>query len=96
MQPVPKKAQKIIAFIPGLNLFCLPIFIYNSFFVKFTLKDYLRSWIYLVFPAVFLRILCEIISYSFPTISVVLGYICTYLTLLVVGLRLIKYQEHYL
>ena len=95
MKPVSKKMQKIIAFIPGLNIFSLPIFIYNTFRVKFTLKDYLRSWKYLVFPAVLLVILREVVICCFPTISVICGHICTYLILLVVGLRLIKFQECY-
>ena len=96
MIPVSKKVQRLIAFIPGLNLFCLPIFIYNSFFVKFTFKDYLRSLTYLVFPAIFVVLFRKIIVYSFPASSVGFGHICTYLILLVVGLRLIKFQERYL
>ena len=95
MKPVPKKAQRIVAFIPGLNLFCLPIFIYNRFFVKFTFKDYLWSLVYLVFPAIFVAILRKIIICSFPASSVGFGHICTYLILLIVGLRLITFQERY-
>ena len=96
MKPISIKAQRIIALVPGLNLLCLPIFIYNSFLAKFTLKDYLRSWIYFVFPAAFVVILCKIIIYYLPTIGVAFSYICTYVSLLVVGLRLTEYQERYL
>ena len=96
MTPVSTKVQRILAFIPGLNLFCLPIFIYNLLLARITLKDYLRSLIYYAFPAVFLEVLREIISCCFPAISVIVGYICTYLASLIVGLRLVKFQERYL
>ena len=96
MKPVPKKVQRIIAFIPGINLFCLPIFIYNSFFIKLTFKNYLRSLVYLVFPAIFVGILRKIFIYYFPASSVGFGHVCTYLILLIVGLRLISFQERYL
>ena len=96
MKPISTKAQKIIALVPGLNLLCLPIFIYNSFFVKFTFKDYLRSWIYFVFPALLVVIARKIIVYIFPAICVGFEYICTYLILFIVGLRLVEYQEHYM
>lgn len=95
MKPLSLKMLKRISFVPGLNLLCLPAFIYNSFFVKFTFKDYLRSWKYLVFPAVFLVILHAIVVKCFPTTSIIYGYIHTYLLLTVVGLRLTKYQENY-
>lgn len=96
MKPISNRTQIIIAFLPLLNLFCLPLFIYNSFFVNFTLKDYLRSWVYLVFPAVFVVILREVIICCIPSINVVFKEVCTYLILLIVGLRLAKYQERYM
>lgn len=95
MKPISKKKQRILAFIPWLNLFCLPIFIYNSFFVNFTFKDYLRGWIYLIFPAVFVVGLREIIVAVFPVIGFEVGHICNYLVMLIVGLRLAKYQEQF-
>ena len=96
MKPISTEAQRIIAWIPGLNLLCLPMFIYNSFFAKFTFKDYLRSWRYLVFPAIIVAILQKTIICIFPSISIGFEYTCTYLILLIVGLRLVDYQEHYM
>lgn len=96
MKPIPIRVQKIIAYIPGVNLLCLAIFVYNSFCVKFTLKDYLRSWKFLVFPAILLLVFREIVIYNFPAVSAVFGNICNYLILVVVGLQLVKYQERYL
>ena len=96
MKPISNRSQIIIAFLPLLNLFCLPLFIYNSFLAKFTLKDYLRSWVYLIFPAVFVVILREVIIFFFFLINDVFKNVCTYLILLIVGLRLAKYQERYM
>ena len=96
MRPVSTKTQKFIAFIPGVNLFCLPIFIYNLLIHKTTLKVFLHSWVYLVFPAIFFPILQGIICYYRPASSAIVEHPCTYLTLLVVGLRLIKFQERHL
>ena len=95
MKPIPIKAQRIIAFIPGLNLLCLPIFIYNSFFTKFTLKDYLWSWVFLLFPAVFLGILREIVVTLFPATGVIVSHAFNYIILLLAGHRLVEFQERY-
>ena len=96
MKPVSIKAQKIIMLIPGLNILCVAIFVYNSFGAKFTLTDYLRSWLFLLFPAVFVAIVFEIVFLCFPGSISILGHIRNYLVCLIVGLRLVKYQETYL
>ena len=95
MKPISTKTQRMIALIPGLNLFCLPIFIYNSFFAKFTQKDYLVSWIFYLFPAVFLGILRELVVPLLPTAGVIVGHAFNYVICLLVGYRLVEFQEHY-
>ena len=95
MKPISIKMQKSIALIPGLNLLCLPIFIYNSLVAKFTLKDYLRSWIFYLFPAVLLGILRELAVPLLPTAGVLAGHIFNYVICLLVGYRLAAFQERY-
>lgn len=96
MKLIPIKTQRIIALIPGFNLLCLPIFIYNSFIARINLKDYLRSWLFYLFPAVFLGILRELVVPLFPTTGVVVGHMFNYIIALCVGYRLASFQErHY-
>ena len=95
MKPIPTRIQRIIAFIPMVNLFCLPIFIYNSFFAKFTLKDYLRGWWFCFFPAVFLAILRELVVRLFPIAGIIVRYILDYVIAVCVGYRLASCQDRY-
>lgn len=95
MKPISIGMQRIIALIPGLNLLCLPIFLYNSLVAKFSFKDYLRSWVFYLFPAVLLAVLCELIVPFLPTAGVLVGHAFNYVICLLVGYRLAAFQERY-
>jgi len=93
MKPVSVKMQKTIMYLPGVNIFCMPIWIYNSFYFNKQASTNAKS-LYIVFsssvPLMFLQIIVE---YHLPTIGRIIGYVNAYLIPLLIGYRLAKYQE---
>lgn len=93
LKPISIKMQKIIMFIPGINIFCLPIWLYNSFFYNKKHNTLLRS-LYIIFSStVPLMVLLIAVSYYFPATSDFLRKLNGYFMPLLLGYRLVKYQE---
>lgn len=93
MKPISIKAQKIIMYIPGINIFCIVIWLYNSFFYDENQSTLKQSLLIIFTSAVPLAVLQTALGFYFPKIGEVLGVLNSYLIPLFIGYRLVKYQE---
>lgn len=89
MKPISTQIQKIIAIIPGVNILCLPIWLYNTHFFKSIPGIKWRS-LWIIFSSGVPLTLAEVlISDLSKHVAIVIGY----LTFLLIGWRLSKLQE---
>ena len=93
IKPVSVKTQRILMYLPGANILCTPIWIYNSFYFNEHISTNLKS-LFIVFsssvPLMFLQVIVE---YYWPMTGKVIGYVNAYLIPYLIGFRLAKYQE---
>ena len=93
MKPVTIKVQKIIACIPGLNILCIPIWLYNSFYYERAQSTLFRSLTIILSSAALLTLLQMLGDFYLPNVGRLLGSINSYLIPAIIGFRLIKLQE---
>lgn len=96
MKPVDIKIQKIIMYIPGINIFCLSIWFYNSFFFNKIKNTRIQSLIIVITSSVPLVILQMIVEFYLVDVGYYLGFLNSYLIPLLMGYRFVKLQEELL
>ena len=80
-------------YLPGVNILCMPIWIYNSFYFNKQASTNTKS-LYIVFSSsVPLMLLQVIAEYYLPMVGRIIGYINAYLVPLLIGCRLAEYQH---
>lgn len=96
MFEVTLEKQKIIMFLPFVNLFGLLIWVNNCFFRPHSAKTTFKGGLWAVghfLPVITLQFVLE---RFFPELSSIFGYVSMYLAPLAMDLGLIRYQEKYI
>ena len=93
MKPISVRTQKTMSYLPGVNQFCMYIWIYNCFYFKKYTSITAKS-LFIVFsssaPLMFFQMMIEL---YWPLGGKVVKYAIAYLIPLLIGYRLAMYQE---
>ena len=93
MRPVSLDIQKKIVYWPGINIFIIPIWLYNCC-VLGCLHRFMFKTLFIFFSSAIPLIALQIIAYySFPQIYEIISLIVGLSVPIIIGTRLIRLQE---
>ena len=93
MTDVSIETQKIIMFIPFINI-CTPLlWLNNCYYWSYSTKTSLKGFFYSAVYAVAVILVMLALSWVFPSIFNVLSYLTMYLGPLAMGIGLVRFQE---
>lgn len=93
MKTIPTKIQRIIMLIPAVNILNLPIWFYNSFFFDKQTNTLPSTIMILCSSSIPFVALYLIVQNWIPQVTELVRYVCAYSVPLLIGYRLVRYQE---